>query len=45
MTLTEKRLVETRCLYIDKWYSSIELLNKLGKHAIDVLGTVRKDHK
>ena len=39
MALTEKRLDETRCLYIDNWYSSMELLEELGKHGTDVVGT------
>ena len=45
MTLTEKLLDEGRCLYIDNWYSSMELLDELGKRGTDVVGTVRKDHK
>ena len=45
MALTEKRLDETRCLYIDNWYSSMELLEELGKHGTDVVGTAWKDSK
>ena len=45
MTLTEKLLDEGRCLYIDNWYSSMELLDELGKRGTDVVGTVRKDRK
>ena len=38
-------LDEGRCIYADNWYSSVELLDELGKHSTDVIGTVWKDHK
>ena len=45
MTLTEKVLDKGRCLYVDNWYSSMELLDELRKRATDVIGTIRKDQK
>ena len=45
MTLAENVLAEGRCIYVDNWYSSVELLDELGKLSTDVIGTVRKDRK
>ena len=45
MTLGEDVLDEGRCIYVDNWYSSVELLDELGKRSTDVIGTVRKDRK
>ena len=45
MTLMKKVLDEGRCLYVDNWYSSIELLDELRKRSTDVIDTVRKDQK
>ena len=45
MTLAENVLDEGRCIYEDNWYSSVELLDELGKLSTDVIGTVRKDRK
>ena len=45
MTLAENVLDEGRCIYVDNWYSSVELLDELGKLSTDVIGTVRKDRK
>ena len=45
MTLAENVLDEGRCIYVDNWYSSVELLDELGKRSTDVIGTVRKDRK
>ena len=45
MTLAENVLDEGRCIYVDNWYSSVELLDELGKLSTDVTGTVRKDRK
>ena len=41
----KKVLDEGRCLYIDNWYSSIELLHELPKRSTNVIDTVRKDRK
>ena len=32
-SLAEKILDEGRCIYVDNWYSSVELLDKLGKRS------------
>ena len=45
MTLMENVLDEERCLYINNWYSSTELLDELQKQSTDVISTVRKDQK
>ena len=45
MTLAKNVLDEGRCIYVDNWYSSVELLDELGKLSTDVIGTVRKDRK
>ena len=45
MTLAENVLDEGRCIYVDNWYSSVELLDELRKLSTDVIGTVRKDRK
>ena len=45
MTLAENVLDEGRCIYVDNWYSSVELLDEVGKLSTDVIGTVRKDRK
>ena len=45
MTLAENVLDEGRCIYVDNWYSSVELLDELGKLSTDVIGTVQKDRK
>ena len=44
-SLAEDLLVQGRCIYGDKWYNSVELLDELGKRSTDVTGTVRKDRK
>ena len=31
MSLAEDILDEGRCIYVDNWYSSVELLGELGK--------------
>ena len=45
MSLSEKVLDEGRCLFMDNWYSSLELLSELCNRSTDVVGTVRKDRK
>lgn len=45
MTLMKKVLDEGRCLYINNWDSSVELLDELQKRSTDVISTVRKDQK
>ena len=45
MSLSEKVLDEGRCLFMDNWYSSLELLSELRNRSTDVVGTVRKDRK
>ena len=45
MNLAENALDEGRCIYVDNWYGSVELLDKLGKRSTDFIGTVRKDRK
>ena len=42
-SLAKDVLGEGRCIYVDNWYSSVELLDELGKHSKNVTGTVRKD--
>ena len=32
-------------LFVDNWYSSLELLSELRNRSTDVVGTVRKDRK
>ena len=38
MSLAENILDEGRCIYVDNWYSSVELLDELGKRSTDVVG-------
>ena len=45
MSLAENILDEGRCIYVDNWYSFVELLDELGKRSTDVIGTVRKGRK
>ena len=45
MSLAEDTLDEGRCISVDNWYSSIELLDELGKRSTDVIGTAWKDSK
>ena len=45
MSRAEDVLAAGRCIYADNWYSSIELLDELGKHSTDVIGTIQKDCK
>ena len=45
MNLAENALDEGRCIYVDNWYGSVELLDKLGKRSTDFIGTFRKDRK
>ena len=45
MSLAEDTLDEGRCISVDNWYSSIELLDELGRRSTDVIGTVWKDGK
>ena len=45
MSLAENILDKERCIYVDNWYSSVELLDELGKRSTDVIGTVRKYRK
>ena len=45
MSLAENILDKERCIYVDNWYSSVELLDELGKRSADVIGTVRKYRK
>ena len=41
----EDVLDEGRCIYVDNWYSSVELLDELGKRSTDIIGTAPKDGK
>ena len=45
MSLAEDILDEGRCIYVDNWYSSVELLGELGKWCTDVIGNIQKDQK
>ena len=45
MSLCKKVLDEGRCLFMDNWYSSLELLSELCSRSTDVVGTVHKDCK
>ena len=40
MSQAENILDEERCIYVDNWYSSVELLDELGKRSTDVVGTL-----
>ena len=45
MSLSKGVLLERRCIYVDDWYSFVELLDELGKRCTGVIGIVRKDGK
>ena len=45
LSLCKNVLDEGRCLFMDNWYSSLELLSELRNQSTDVVGTVRKDRK
>ena len=45
MSLAENILDKERCIYVDNWYSSVELLDELGKRSTDIIGTAPKDGK
>ena len=45
LSLAEDVIDEGRRIYVDNWYSSAELLDKLGKRSTGAIGTVRKDRK
>ena len=45
MSLAENVLDEGRCIYVDNWCSSVELLDELGKCSTDFIGTIQKDCK
>ena len=45
ISLCEKVLDEGRCLFMDNWYRSLELLSEFRNRSSDVGGTVRKDLK
>ena len=45
MSLCEKVLDEGRCLFMNNWYSNLELLSVLRNRSTDRVGTVRKDRK
>ena len=45
MSLAEDVLDEGTCIYVDNWYNSVKLLDKLGKGSTNVIGTVWKDCK
>ena len=41
LTLMEDLLHEGHCVYINNWYTSIEVCNVLKNNTIDVIGTLR----
>ena len=45
MSLAEDVLDKGRCIYVDNWYSSVVLIDELGKRSTDVVETVWKDRK
>ena len=45
MSLCEKVLDEGRCLFMNNWYSNLELLSVLRNRSTNGVGTVRKDRK
>ena len=45
MSLAEYVLDKGRCIYVDNWYSSVVLIDELGKRSTDVVETVWKDRK
>ena len=45
MSLCEKVLDEGRCLFMNNWYSNLELLSVHRNRSTDGVGTVRKDRK
>ena len=40
MSLAEDVLDKGRCIYVDNWYSSVVLIDELGKRSTDVVETV-----
>lgn len=45
MSLCEKVLDEGRCLFMNNWYSNLELLSVLRNRSTNGVGTVHKDRK
>ena len=45
MSFCKKVLDEGTCLFMDNWYSSLELLSEIRNRSTDVVGTVHKDRK
>ena len=45
MSLMENLLNKGHCVYIDNWYTSIEICNVLNSNTTDVVGTLRRDRK
>ena len=41
LTLMEDLLHEGHCVYINNWYTSIEVCNVLKNNTIDAIGTLR----
>ena len=45
ISLAEDVLDKGKCIYVVNWYSSAELIDKLGKRSADVVETDWKDRK
>ena len=45
LTLMGDLLQKGHCVYIDNWYTSIEICNVLNSNTTDVIGTLRRDRK
>ena len=45
LTLMGDLLQKGHCVYIDNWYTSIEICNVLNGNTTDVIGTLRRDRK
>ena len=44
-SLTKNLFNEGYCIYVDNWYTSVELCKVLKENGCDIIGTLRKDRK
>ena len=45
LTLMEDLLDKGHCVYIDNWYTSIEICNVLTNNTTEIVGNLRRDRK
>jgi len=45
LTLMEDLLHERHCVYIDNWYTSVEVCDILNNNTTDAVGTLRRDRR